>query len=366
MFSDKAYKHAEACRFCWMCRHLCPVGLKTGKEVNTPRAKGLLISMEKRGFAFDRDTAQVMYECCLCGSCTNDCATGYEPPLFIREARTQIMVEGLAPKAVNGVVDKLAATGNMYGETAGKFSRLSDALAGLPGKAPVALYIGDVAAYRAPQMAKALISLLKKAKVDFTVIKDEANAGTDLGDLMGFTQEAQEQGKKCAAQLNASGAETIVVLDPYNAVTFKHEYPQWGCALKAQVVTATAFVAQLLKEGKLVPQAKAAEVTYHDSARLARDLDEHQPARDILTAMGCDIHEMWQNRRLAKCCGSAVVGHYLPELRAKVAAGRWNDITRTDAKIMVAACPQSTEALSATVPEGYEYKDLFVMLAERL
>ena len=107
-------------------------------------------------------------------------------------------------------------------------------------------------------------------------------------------------------------------------------------------------------------------VSYHDGSRLARDLDEHQPARDILTAMGCDIHEMWQNRRLAKCCGSAVVGRYLPELRAKVAAGRWNDITRTDAKIMVAACPQSTEALSATVPEGYEYRDLFVMLSERL
>ena len=49
-----------------------------------------------------------------------------------------------------------------------------------------------------------------------------------------------------------------------------------------------------------------------------------------------------------------------------MAAGRWNDITRTDAKIMVAACPQSTEALSATVPEGYEYKDLFMMLSERL
>lgn len=365
MFSDKAYKHAEACRFCWMCRHLCPVGLKTGKEVNTPRAKGLLISMEKRGFAFDRDTAQVMYECCLCGSCTNDCATGYEPPLFIREARTQIMVEGLAPKAVDGVVDKLAATGNMYGETAGKFSRLSDALAGLPGKAPVALYIGDVAAYRAPQMAKALISLLKKAKVDFTVIKDEANAGTDLGDLMGFTQEAQEQGKKCAAQLNASGAETIVVLDPYNAVTFKHEYPQWGCALKAQVVTATAFVAQLLKEGKLVPQAKAAEVTYHDSARLARDLDEHQPARDILAACGVKLDEMFLNKRMAKCCGSSIFKAYAPELALLTAQGRWEDAQRTAAGIMTVACPESYEVLAAAIPQGWELTDVFSLLDAR-
>ena len=45
MFSEKAKKHADACRFCWMCRHLCPVQLVTGKETNTPRAKGLLVSM---------------------------------------------------------------------------------------------------------------------------------------------------------------------------------------------------------------------------------------------------------------------------------------------------------------------------------
>ena len=23
MFSEKSKKHADACRFCWMCRHLC-------------------------------------------------------------------------------------------------------------------------------------------------------------------------------------------------------------------------------------------------------------------------------------------------------------------------------------------------------
>ena len=45
MISQNAKKHADACRFCWMCRHLCPVGLATGKEINTPRAKGLLLSM---------------------------------------------------------------------------------------------------------------------------------------------------------------------------------------------------------------------------------------------------------------------------------------------------------------------------------
>ena len=41
MFSEKAKKHADACRFCYMCRHLCPIELVTGKENNTPRAKAL-------------------------------------------------------------------------------------------------------------------------------------------------------------------------------------------------------------------------------------------------------------------------------------------------------------------------------------
>ena len=48
MIGQNALHHAEKCRFCWMCRHLCPVQHQTGREVNTPRAKGLLLSMVSR------------------------------------------------------------------------------------------------------------------------------------------------------------------------------------------------------------------------------------------------------------------------------------------------------------------------------
>ena len=77
MISQNALHHAEKCRFCWMCRHLCPVQHQTGKELNTPRAKGLLLSMvNKKAQEFDKDMGQAMYECLLCDACTNDCATG--------------------------------------------------------------------------------------------------------------------------------------------------------------------------------------------------------------------------------------------------------------------------------------------------
>ena len=153
----------------------------------------------------------------------------------------------------------------------------------------------------------------------------------------------------------------MIVLDSYDAALMRHEYKDWGIDLP-EIVTATAFVDGLIRSGKITPRKMDAVASYHDGSRLARDLDEHEPARNILKAMGCEIHEMWQNRRLAKCYGSAVARRYMPDIARMVAENRWNDVKRTDARLLVAACPQSTEALAGTVPEGYAYRDLFVML----
>ena len=360
MFSEKARKNADACRFCWMCRHLCPVQLVTGKEINTPRAKGLQVSMIERGMPMEADCARNMYECMLCGACTNDCATGFDPLVFIREARTQAVVNGLVPAPVQAVIDQIADTGNMYGAKASAVH-----LDGIPEQGKLLVWLGETARYSVPETADAFLSILKKAGVAFAVLKDEPASGSALGDLMGFVEDVRQQAAAAGKAIAASGAEKVVVLDSYDAALMRHEYRDWGIELP-EIVTATAFTAELIRDGKLTPHKAPMTVSYHDGSRLARDLDEHQPARDILAAMGCEVHEMWQNRRLAKCCGSAVAGRFMPEIRQKVAANCWNDLLRTDARILVAACPQSTEALQATVPEGCEYRDLFVLLNSRV
>ena len=182
---------------------------------------------------------------------------------------------------------------------------------------------------------------------------------------MGFVEDVRAQAQKAGKAIGDSGARQVIVLDSYDAALMRHEYQDWGIDLP-QVVTATAFVDALIREGKIAPKKTSGVVTYHDGSRLARDLDEHEPARNILKAMGYDIHEMWQNRRLAKCCGSSVAGQFMPGIRTMVAKNRWSDACRTDAKTLVAACPQSTEALAVTVPEGYAYCDLFVLLNQHL
>ena len=356
MFSEKAKKNADACRFCFMCRHLCPVQLATGKESNTPRAKGLLVSMFNRGTQMEESSAEVMYECLLCGACTDDCATGFEPPLFIREARTQAIAAGIAPAYATRLIDTLLTTGNIYGADQPKVH-----LDGIPETGDVLVWLGETARYSTPGVAEALLSVLKKAGVSFAVLQQEPSSGCAMGDLMGYVEDVRQQAKKAAAAITASGAKKLVVLDSYDAAFFLHQYKDWGIDLP-ETVTATTFVDDLIKTGKLAPKKEKLVVTYHDGSRLARDLEEHQPARDILAAMGCETHEMFQNRNLARACGSALFGRYLPELSKMIAMGRWENAMRTDAKILVAACPQSTEALSAVVPRRYHYVDLFELL----
>lgn len=355
MVSQKALQHAEKCRFCWMCRHLCPVQHQTGKELNTPRAKGLLLSMVSKNAAeFDRDMAEAMYECMLCDACVNDCCTGYQPPLFIREARTGAVVNDLAPEAVMQLIENVEDSGNIYGMEKPSFAKEGS---------DVLVYIGEVAACKVPGMAKALLSILKKAGIRAKVLDNEPASGAMLADLMGYVDEVVQQAKACADAINAAKLPTVVILDSYDAEIMKQHYAEWGCEIKAEVVTATAYVSKLLEEGKLTPNAEKLGIgVCHDDDRLARSFYEFAPVRAMAKAAGFELAEMFNRERLAKSCGSAVALAYMPEITVRVAGGRWQDMLRTDAKAMLVANPQAYLCLSQCVPAEKELVDLFTAL----
>jgi len=340
-----------------MCRHLCPVGLKTGKEINTPRAKALLLSLVERGTKFDADMARAMYECVLCGACTNDCVTGFDPTIFIREARSAAAVEGILPSGVAAVLENIEKTGSIYGKK-------KTILKAGTGNADTLLYIGEVASEKAPGMVKAFINLLEKSGTAFSVLENEAPSGTFLGDLAGFVDETRVQAKACADEINNSRAKTVIILDPWEAATIIQRYREWGFPIEAELKTAPSFIYELLKQGKLNPVKKDGLVSYHDSSRLARDLEIHDEPRFILRCMGYTVREMFQNKRLAKCCGSSLLKAYAPELALLTAEGRWGDFLRTGAETLVTACPESYELLSQKIPGEKKLADLFELLDE--
>ncbi len=363
MFSEKAVKTLEGCRFCPMCRHLCPVGLTTGNEGNTPRAKALLANYVTRGMKYTAEMASDMYECCLCYACATDCESGYEPPIYIREARTMAAVESLAPPAVEKLLDNLERTDNIFGlPKKDKFAAVADLVRGLPEKADTLLYIGATAAYKTPAIAAACIKLMKKAGVNFTVLADEPSSGAELGDLIGFVDDVRQAAAKCAAGIKGTGAREIVALDPPSARIFKQRYEEWGLEPDGAVVTATAYAARLLKEGKLKPRPVDLAATFQDDSILTRELDETEAPREIMAALGIRLKEMFLNRKRVKNGGTVLMNEYAPRLTQLTGQGRWADALRSKTPILLGATPDTYYVMKKTEPEGMRLEDLFVLL----
>ncbi len=362
MISEKARTIADACRFCWMCRHICPVGLVTGKESSTPRGKALMVSMDSRNIPLGFDNSEPMYQCCLCEACANDCATGYNPPVFIREARTNAYVNDLLPKHISEVIDR-ALTGSMNGLP--EDPKVTEAIRDLPEQADVLLVLGECARTESPEMAAAAVSLLKKAGCSFTVLKEEPDCGAYLGDLIGYVEDVRIRARNFLSEVKKTGAGTVVFLDPAYAYFIIKQCGEWGILPEGTVfTTATAFFAEAVENGSLNPTvAEQGEIlTLQDANRLTRGLDELETSRTILSRIVPEIREMFLNRKMAKSCGDAVLKQTNGYIVSQMGKARWGEVRSAGAGMLVTECPSDYAIMLATKPDDMKIEDLFCLL----
>ena len=362
-FSDKDRHTIDNCRFCFMCRHVCPVAMVTGKEGDNARARAALLSLVVRGFEYSPDMAETVYECCLCGACTEQCATAFDPVTFTRSARLEAVMGGLAPQSVKEALARVMDSGRADetgGGTAQSFLR--EEIDSLPLKAPVLLYLG-LSRRTCPENAANAIKVMKKAGVDFTVLKEEPDCASDLLDLMGNAEEVREAAEKTKTALNDTGAEKIVCLSPDSAKMFLHEYRGWGIELNAKIETFTSAAAFWIREGLLKPRKKAVVFTAQDSCCLARDLGETEPLREILRFCG-NLREMYRHGKEAISCGEGAIGLYRPDLALKMAERRMADAKASGAEWIITSCPRSFYWLGKA--GGLRVKAAETLLAECL
>ena len=137
----------------------------------------------------------------------------------------------------------------------------------------------------------------------------------------------------------------------------KREYKEWGIELNAEVVTFTEFLGDLIKSGKLNVKKTQLEFTPQDSYLLARDLEETEPVREILSACG-EIREMLLNREHTMLAGNLVMNEYMPDVMEKVAKNRWVNAANVDTKILVTESPAEYILLKQTKPDNVELMKL--------
>lgn len=346
-FSNKSKEHIDACRFCWMCHHVCPIGNATGLERNTARARALGLSMVARdSVEYSDDIISNVYECSLCGGCMTDCVTGWDPVMFTKEARLGAALDGKLPEYVMTMIQNLQEKGNIYG---------ADKNPNIPefGDSDTVLFLGEDT--RAKGCAKYAVELLKKAGVDFTILSDEPSSGYSMDFLVGAAAETKTVMENCAKAL--SGFKKVICYDPADAKVMMREYKEWGIELKPEVVTFTAFLADLIKSGKIAPKKSDASFTPQESPLLSRDLEETEPVREILSACG-DITEMLLNREHSVLAGNLIMNEYMSDVMEDVAKNRWINAANMDAKTVVTVSPAEYALLEKTKPEGIELKKI--------
>ena len=348
--SDKSKQHVDACRFCWMCHHICPIGNATGHERSTARARALGISLVNRNAIELSEIMDNIYECCTCGGCVNVCVTGWDPVMFTKETRLKAALEGALPEYINRLVDNCLETGNAYGITEIS-SDLKKTISAHSAKKDTLLYLGVDAALKVPDQAAKAIKVLEKAGVDFTVLSDEPASGSQLDFLIGAADETKKQMEAAAAAFN--DYKTVVIYDPNDAKAIKQLYKEYGNEVKAETKTYTSFVASLIKNGNLKAVNKGKTVVFQDPYQLSRDLDETEEPRDIIKAFAT-LHEMLLNRKETVWAGNLLMEEYLPDVINEVSARRLYNVESIGEKAIVTACVSEYAALKSVNQDKIE------------
>ncbi len=365
---DRRETVTEGCRYCWMCRHVCPVGHVTSRETLTPHAWALTIESVRRGqLTWNQETAAVMYACADCGLCRAHCVTDQPLPDAIAAARAEIARAGVAPDAVRTYREQL------HQRKKGARDSFSTGPPEIPSRALFrrALFVGETAAFLSGELAAAR-DVLEVAGLPAPVIGEGLDTGRTACSL-GLVDEAADLAREVIAEVVISGATEIFVLTPADKWTFEHVYPvRLGIEWPAGVLVreATMAIAEAAEEGQVRFRPEdGAIMAYHDPCHSPRiDRDWRRP-RQLLSALSANDHGrelFWRAERAHPCGAIGGLEFTHPALARDLALARCRDAAAAGAATLVTDDPTCASHLARHAGGVVTVRGFYSILAERL
>ncbi len=364
MQTDTPLAATENCRYCLMCRHVCPVGHVTRLETLTPHGWGLTIASVRRGLlAWDADTVGALYHCADCGTCRSHCVTDQPLPEAIAAARAEVIELGLAPASVVEAGRKLAEYGNPFEERRPEPAS---------GSGEVALFVGDEARYRWPAALDAALKLLAALGIQPVLIGLGRNNGY-LASSLGFPEAARSLAHATLEELAATGARQMLVLSPGDYFTFHKLYDErlgvpWPRRVEVREVIDLLAGAMAAGDLRFRQAEEAVEYAYVDPTHTVRIDDRWTAPRQLLDAIlpGPRRELFWRQER-AHPTGATALQFSMPHLSMMLASARLEDAQKTGARLAVTEAPGDLALLSRLAPRfGLRLQGLYELLAEHL
>jgi Fe-S oxidoreductase len=347
----------EGCRYCLMCRHVCPVTRVTYNEATSPHGWALTVASVRRGvLGWNAETADLLYQCADCGLCQAFCATDQPLPYAIVAARAEVVAGGLAPAAV---AEADAALRKGLNEERAEWAEPRE----------VALFAGSAAEGEQPSL-QAARELLEHLDLAHGLIAARRESGY-LAYTLGLHETARELARATVEEIGRAGCRRIVVLSPEDAHTLKAIYPLLGAPLpgEVEVVELTALLAGLLDKGRLRLRPEPLELVYHDPCQTPRLDGRWRAPRRLLEALATrPLREsFWRAKRAASCGASGGLPWTQPRLAAQMARAALADASGGGAPIVVTDAPGCLAHLRANAEDaGVEVRGLYELLAQHL
>lgn len=210
-------------------------------------------------------------------------------------------------------------------------------------------WVGAMGSYdnRSQKIALSFAKLLNEAGVKFAILGNKEKNSGDTPRRLGNEFLFQELATKNIEEFEKNEVKKIVTIDPHAYNIFKNEYPDFG--LEAEVYHHTELLAQLVKEGRLVPKHALNEtITFHDSCYLGRYNEVYDAPRDILKAIpGVTLKEMERNRDTAMCCGAGGGLMWMEEETGhRINVARTEQALSVNPSVISSGCPYCLTMLS--------------------
>ena len=316
--------------------------------------------------------AQTLWSCTTCRACVQECPMLIEHvDAIVGLRRNLTLTQGSAPNKAPQTLENLRQTASVGGfdNRARYYWAIDLDVKTIEANKPVdILLVAGEGAFdmRYQRTLRALVRLLKAAKVDFAVMGELENDTGDTARRLGDEATFQMLAKRNIATFDALSFKRIVTADPHVLHSLKNEYPALGGHY--EVIHHTTFLSELVASNqlKLGKSEETRKLTYHDPCYLARYNNETESPRTLLKSIGLQVNEMERSGLRGRCCGGGggapltdIVGKQrIPDIRIA-------DARSIGAKLVAVACPQCTSMLEGVV-ERPEVLDIAELLAASL